>query len=72
MREEIFELDQPTTVVALTVRDTWRESIVRHSALLELIRAEASCLCFGNEPGCEELEESEVWRVSKTTIEVHG
>jgi len=71
MREEIFELTQPTSVVELAVRETWRESVARHSALLDAYSRWAELPVLRHEPGCEELEESEVWRVSKTTIEVH-
>ena len=71
MREEIFELTQPTSVVELAVRETWRESVARHSALLDAYSRWTELPVLRHEPGCEELTESEVWRVSKTTIEAH-
>lgn len=70
MRDELFELDEPTTVVELTVRETWEESIARHSTLLDAYSRWTELPNLTHEPDCEELEESEVWRVSKTTIEM--
>lgn len=70
MREDIFDLDKPTTVAELTVRETWKESIARHSALLDAYSRWVELPSLTHEAGCEEFERSEVWRVSKTTIEV--
>lgn len=68
MRDELFELGKPTTVVELAVRETWEESIARHSALLDAYSRWAELPDLTHESDCEELEQSEVWRVSKTTI----
>lgn len=72
MRDELLELDEPTTIVELTVRETWEESIGRHSALLDAYSRWAELPNLIHEPDWEELEQSEVWRVSKTTIEMDG
>lgn len=72
MREELSALTRPTSVVELAVRDTWRESIARHSALLDAYSRWGELPLLRHEPDCEELTESEVWRVSRTTIEAHG
>jgi hypothetical protein len=72
MRGELLELDEPTTVVELTVRKTWRESIARHSALLDAYSRWDELPRLSHEADCEELEESEVWRVSRTTVEMDG
>jgi hypothetical protein len=68
MRAELFELGKPTTVVELAVRETWEESIARHSALLDAYSRWTELPNLTHESDCEELEQSEVWRVSKTTI----
>lgn len=68
MRDELFELGKPTTVVELAVRETWEESIARHSALLDAYSRWTELPNLTHESDCEELEQSEVWRVSKTTI----
>ncbi|HTT94544.1 MAG TPA: hypothetical protein VMF55_07710 [Solirubrobacterales bacterium] len=70
MRDELRELDEPTTIVELTVREAWEESIARHSALLDVYSRWTELPDLSHEPGWEELEQSEVWRVSKTTIEM--
>lgn len=70
IRDELLELDEPTTIVGLTVREAWEESIGRHSALLDAYSRWTELPNLIHEPDWEELEQSEVWRVSKTTIEM--
>ena len=69
MRAELAELAEPITVADLTVRASWRESIARHSALLDAYSRWSELPELTHEPGVEELSDGEVWRVSRTTIE---
>jgi hypothetical protein len=69
LRDEISELDAPITVAELTVRETWAESIARHSALVDAYSRWDELPELSHEEGCEVLEDSEVWRVSKSTVE---
>lgn len=69
MRDELVDLDVPKTVVELTVRATWGDSIARHSALLDAYSRWDDLPEMLHEPGCEELGSSEVWRVSRTTVQ---
>jgi len=69
MRGELRALGAPTTVAALTVRATWGESIARHSALVDAYSRYDGLPHLDHRQGTEELADSEVWRVSKTTIE---
>lgn len=69
MRGELHVLDAPITVAALTVRSTWRESIARHSALVDAYSRYDELPALDHRQGVEELTDSEVWRVSETTIE---
>lgn len=68
IRDEVAGLSSPTTVAELTVRRTWKESIERHSALLDAYSRWRGLPPLDHEPCYEEPPRSEVWRVSKTTV----
>ncbi len=68
MREELSELGASTTVAAMTVRATWGESVARHSALVDAYSRYTGLPRLDHQRDVEELTDSEVWRVSKTTI----
>lgn len=69
MRDELADLGEPVTVAELTVRDTWADSISRHSALLDAYSRWDELPHLDHEPEIEELEDGPVWRVSKTVVE---
>lgn len=69
MRDELCALNVSTTVAAVTVRATWGESIARHSALVDAYSRYTGLPDLDHEQDVEELADSEVWRVSKTTIQ---
>jgi hypothetical protein len=69
MREELGALSSSISVAALTVRATWQESIARHSALVDAYSRYTGLPPLDHEQEVETLADSEVWRVSKTTIQ---
>lgn len=68
IRDEVMALGSPTTVVELTVRETWGESVSRHSALLDAYSRWRGLPDMAHQDGVEEPADSEVWRVSRTTV----
>jgi hypothetical protein len=69
MRDELRGLREPISVAALTARREWAESIGRHSALLDAYSRFDELPPLDHNEGFDEPEDSEVWRVSKTTVE---
>jgi hypothetical protein len=69
IRAELVELAAPTTVAEFTVRETWGVSIGRHSALVDAYSRFDGLPGLDHEPGVDEPDHGEVWRVSRSTIE---
>jgi len=69
LRDELRVLSGPVSVATLTARREWWESIARHSALIDAYSRFDELPLLTHEEGFDEPDDSEVWRVSKTTVE---
>jgi hypothetical protein len=69
IRGELATLTEPTTIADFTVREDWGTSVGRHSAVLDAYSRFSDLPELVHEPGVEEPNRCEVWRVSKTTVE---